>query len=103
MTEGDSNGKESQEGRQEIHQEGQVTRTRFPICFCKGVASNRGAFFVSGPPRVTGSAGFQPASPPGSTGFSLCFLLFPLFNLLSACALSPLPPLSSRIPAFFAG
>jgi hypothetical protein len=38
-------GKESQEGRQESTKEGQVTRSRFRILFCKGAAANRGAFF----------------------------------------------------------
>ena len=44
--EGDLHGKESQEGRQESSQEGQVTRARFQIWFCKGAAATRGAFFV---------------------------------------------------------
>jgi YD repeat-containing protein len=40
------NGKESQEGRQESSQEGQVTPTRSQIWYCRGVAAIRGAFFV---------------------------------------------------------
>jgi len=69
-------GKESQEGRQESSEEGQVTGSRFQIWFCKGAAANRSTFFVVDPLPVLGSAGFLftlsregPARPPGSTGW----------------------------------
>ena len=59
MTEGDLHGKESQEGRQESSQEGQVTRTRIQIRYCKGATATRGAFFVRVTLPVLACAGFQ--------------------------------------------
>jgi len=44
-TEGDLHGKESQEGRQESYQEGQIARSHFQFWFFKGATASRGAFF----------------------------------------------------------
>jgi VIT1/CCC1 family predicted Fe2+/Mn2+ transporter len=51
-------GKESQEGRQESYQKGQVTRARIQLRLYKGAAATCGAFFF-GVPSMFGSLEVQ--------------------------------------------
>jgi hypothetical protein len=68
-------GKESQEGRQESSQEGQVTRTRFQTCDCTGAADNRGVFFVVDGLQESADHLHSPVEPAGAEVLSCTKLM----------------------------